>query len=520
MDHQLFNYGNRFIRGLFYFFFGLTTYFAITSVNLILGDNAKTGSGTTIVTAIVLIVAITVLIVGFAYPQVSHVFKWLFVRHQAVTAVTLLLLTVAWQVVFVLCMHPAIGFDVDAIHEALIDPKDVNTMSYFSQNSNNLPILLVQHWLAMAFHTTSWLFFDWVTLILTDLSAVFNILSVAVIDRRKVPAAMYIHAGWLALFPMIIVPYTDAWVLPFVSAYIFCYCVLSYTQWHWTLKVLAAVGLGLNVAAAYFMKPSAIVALIAIILVELLQVIRREYWQGLTRHKGAIVVACLLVSGMAGGGAYVAGNHVLDTQSYIKINTARAIPAVHFMSMGISGDGGYNAKDALKMAQLPTKKSRADWSKKMYLKRLKQRGFWGYLAFLVKKQRNNSADGSFAWIKEGHFILHGTKPKGTGFARSIREFVYLYGTRLGDFRYLVQAWWIVWLVIIFFGWSDQHKFTQVLRLTVIGAFMFLLLFEGGRSRYLIQYLPAFLILGTLSFHRSLTALRRLFGWVKHPVQPS
>jgi len=30
MDHQLFNYGNRFIRGLFYFFFGLTTYFAIT----------------------------------------------------------------------------------------------------------------------------------------------------------------------------------------------------------------------------------------------------------------------------------------------------------------------------------------------------------------------------------------------------------------------------------------------------------------------------------------------------------
>ena len=516
MDHQLFNYGNRFIRGLFYFFFGLTIFFAITSANLILGDNAQTGSGTTVVTALVLIVAIAAVLVGFAYPQVARVFKWVFVRHQAITASVLVLVTVAWQIVFVLCVHPAIGFDVDAIHEALIDPKTVNTMSYFSQNANNLPILLAQHWLAQTFHTTSWLFFDWVTLLLTDLSAVFNILSVAVIDRRKVPTALYVHVGWLALFPMIIVPYTDAWVLPFVSAYIFCYCVMSYGHVHWSIKVVAAAGLGLNVVLAYFMKPSAIVALIAIVLVELFQLIRREYWQDLTWRSGLVVLTLLLVCGGAGGGAYVAGNHVLDTQTYIKINTARAIPAVHFMSMGISGDGGYNAKDALKMAQLPTKKSRADWSKKMYLKRLKQRGFWGYLAFLIKKQRNNSADGSFAWIKEGHFILHGTKPSGTGFARGLREFVYLYGTRLGDFRYLAQAWWIVWLVMIFFGWSDQHKFTQVLRLTIIGAFIFLLLFEGGRSRYLIQYLPAFLILGTLSFRRSLTILRRLFSWVKLP----
>ncbi|HJE86093.1 MAG TPA: hypothetical protein K8U88_00775 [Levilactobacillus hammesii] len=516
MDHQLFNYGNRFIRGIFYFFFGLTTYFAITSANLVLGDNAQTGSGTTIVTALALIVAIAVVLVGFTYPRVAHGFKWLFVQHQATTATLLLIAVVAWQILFVMCVHPAIGFDVDAIHQALHNPKAINTMSYFSQNANNLPILLVQHALAQTFRTTSWLFFDGVTLVLTDLSAIFNILSVAVIDRRKVPTALYVHAGWLALFPMIIVPYTDAWVLPFVSAYVFCYCVMSYSHCHWALKLVAAAGLGLNVAAAYFMKPSAIVALIAIVLVESLQLIRREYWQRLTRRHGLLVVALLLISGGVGGGVYMAGNHVLATQTYIRINTARSIPAVHFMSMGISGDGGYNAKDALKMAQLPTKQARSDWSKKMYLKRLKQRGFWGYLAFLVKKQRNNSADGSFAWIKEGHFILHGTKPQGTGFARGLREFVYLYGTRLGDFRYLAQAWWIIWLLMIFFGWSDQHKFTQVLRLTIVGAFMFLLIFEGGRSRYLIQYLPAFLILGTLSFRRSLTLLRRLFSWVKLP----
>lgn len=95
MDHQLFNYGNRFIRGIFYFFFGLTTYFAITSANLVLGDNAQTGSGTTIVTALALIVAIAVVLVGFTYPRVAHGFKWLFVQHQATTATLLLIAVVA-----------------------------------------------------------------------------------------------------------------------------------------------------------------------------------------------------------------------------------------------------------------------------------------------------------------------------------------------------------------------------------------------------------------------------------------
>ncbi|WP_203640253.1 TIGR03766 family XrtG-associated glycosyltransferase [Levilactobacillus andaensis] len=517
MTEKLFNFGQRVIHNLFYFFFLLTTYFAITSPNIILGDNAKTGSGTTLVTAFFIIAAVAIIICGFSYPKISRAFKWLFVQHQAVTASVLLAATVLWQIVFVLYVHPVIGFDVNAIHEALIDPKNVNTMSYFSQNANNLPILLMQHWLAEAFHTTSWLFFDWVTLFLTDLSALLNILCVAVLSRRKVPAAMYIHAGWLALFPMIIVPYTDAWVLPFVSAYVLCYCVMRYGHVPGAWKLVAAVGFGLAVAGAYFMKPSAIVGVIAIVLVEGLPLLKRSTWQQLRGKRLVLVIAVLLLSGGSGLGAYVAGNHVLDTQTYIKINTARSIPAVHFMSMGISGQGGYNAKDALKMAQLPTKKARSDWSIKMYLKRLKQRGFWGYLVFLIEKQRNNTADGSFAWIKEGHFILDGTKPKGSGFGRTLRNFIYLYGTNLGDFRYVAQVWWIVWLLMILFAWSDRRQVTQFLRLTMIGGFLFLLLFEGGRSRYLIQYLPAFLLLATLSYERSLNVLRRLFSWVNLPM---
>jgi len=187
------------------------------------------------------------------------------------------------------------------------------------------------------------------------------------------------------------------------------------------------------------------------------------------------------------------------------------------MSMGVTGSGGYNAKDALKMATLPTKKARADYSKKMLVKRLKRKGFWGYLAFLYQKQANNTADGSFAWIKEGHFIKGPTKPSHQGFAGKLRNFFYLYGTNLGDFRYLAQLWWIVWLLIIALGGRSRDKLTQMLRLTIVGGCLFLLLFEGGRSRYLIQFLPAYLLLASLVFRDALNLFKRLFGWVNRPV---
>lgn len=38
---------------------------------------------------------------------------------------------------------------------------------------------------------------------------------------------------------------------------------------------------------------------------------------------------------------------------------------------------------------------------------------------------------------------------------------------------------------------------QLLKYTVIGFFVFLLLFEGGRSRYIIQFLPFLLILSSI-----------------------
>lgn len=509
MANKLFSFGDKSLNRLFNFFFFLTLFFAVTSPNIILGDNKITGAGTTMFTTLVLIVMVALVICFLTYPQFHRWCYQVFVVRKLWTASFLMMMVILWQIVFVLNVHPAIGFDVGAIHEALTNTTNPEIKAYFSLNYNNMPILLAELFLSHAFETKTWLFFDLVTVLLVDVSALLNILSVAVLARKKVAAAMYLHIFWLLLFPMIIVPYTDTWVLPFVSGYLFCYVVLTHSAYKWPWKVLAALGFGVTVIGAYFMKPSAIVGVIAIILVEFLYSLKPHKWKLQTKLLISMMAGCSI---LAAGGTYVMGNHVISQQKHIQVNTAREIPAIHFISMGVSGDGGYNAKDALKMAEIPTKQGRVTYSKKMWLKRLKQKGVLGYLIFLVEKQRNNTSDGSFAWVKEGHFINENPKPNGTGFAGELREFVYLYGTRLGDLRFLSQLWWIVWLVLIAFGWRHKSKMAQVLRVMILGGFAYLLLFEGGRSRYLIQFLPAFLILAALVYQETFTWFGQVYRW--------
>ncbi|GEO63543.1 TIGR03766 family XrtG-associated glycosyltransferase [Companilactobacillus nantensis] len=509
MKEKFFRFGSKLVKYLFYFLFLLTFYFAITSPNLILGDNSITGAGTTFYTTMFIILTVILLVTFYTYNSWSDLLKFWFVDRQWITASITLGLAVVVQIIFVWNMHPAIGFDPGALHNALYNTTDPETRGYYSLNPNNMPIMLLMHQLALFFHSKSWLLFDFITVFLVDLSALFNILCIEIINHKKIPLAMYIHALWLMLFPMIIVPYTDAWVLPLVSLYTLLYVLLRYGKFAWGWKIPIALLCGVSIVLAYFMKPSAIVGVIAIILIEFLYLFKGKFSK--EKLVNEFIFLLIVIIGMVP--TYSITNYAIDHQKYIVVNTSRAIPPIHFMSMGASGDGGYNAKDALMMAKLPNKQAQVDYSKKMLIKRLKKMGFVGYIKFLFKKHANNTTDGTFAWIKEGHFIRGNTKPSHKGFAGKMRNFFYLYGTNLGDFRYIAQVWWVFLLATIAFNWKDNRKLIQMLRLTIIGGFIFLLLFEGGRSRYLIQYLPAFLILATLSWSNSWKWIKGMFSWV-------
>lgn len=508
MREKLYKFNSRAIKLLFYFLFTLAFVFALTSPNLILGDNHINGIGTTMVTTVILIIAFAIGLTLYISPRAQHWAYWLFITQRWRTSVWCFLIALLAQIILITYIHPAIGFDTSAVHNAIRNPNTIANIGYFSVNPNNLDLLLMQHWVATQFHQSSWFFFDIVTTVMVDTSALLNLLSIAAVDQSKVPFGFYLHAAWLLMFPSILVPYTDTWALPFVSAYLLCYCVTAYSTAPKLLKGITALLFGIFAVTAYFIKPSALIPVIAIIIIEVIHLLhpqKRQWWW-------IFLVALFLVGSTAT--SYHFEQQIVKHQTLIRIYSFRAKPMIHFINMGMSGHGGYNAHDSLVMVSTMSKKKRIEYSENSIKKRLKKMGVSGYLAFLYNKHRYNTADSSFGWAMQDDALVGNPPPtKKPGIRHVIQEFIYLYGNNLGDFHFLSQIWWVLWLGLILFAWRDNRKVIQVMRLAILGGFLFLLAFEGGRTRYLIQFLPVFLLLATLGFDAARKEFIHWFGWM-------
>lgn len=499
MKNKIFNVSNTVINVLFAVFIFIGLYFALISRNLLL-KSEHTNAVTLGMLAVILCFAL-----AYGYFDRLRLFlKRLFVNWRFYTAPLLFICALGLQTYFVWHVHPAIGFDVSAVHNALLNPNYPEWRGYFSVNYNNMPILLFQYWLSNLFHTKSWLFFEIVSVLFTDLSAIFNLGSVAVVNWRKLPIILYIEAIWLALYPMAIVSYTDNWSLPFVSLYILCYLIMSRQSWPLVIRLIAGALGGFGLAGAYLLKPSAIIPMIALVLISLLALLKKRPVSFWVKSGLSFIVMIGVFAGTA-----VQINKAMDQQTYIVVDKKRAIPPLHFIQIGMTGDGGYSAKDALMMGKLYSRQEKNAYSMRKIKQTLRQRGI-GYAGFLVAKHGRNTADGTFSWLLEGHFFVN--KADNKRVKSGIASFVYPKGDNVDNYRFVAQIAWIIMLFLIAFGWQEQRLVVQAMRLGMIGGFIFLLFFEGGRSRYLIQFLPLLFIMATFCSQAATSKLHSIFSW--------
>ena len=487
----------RLISGLFLLFTGLSLYFALVHSNFLLA--AETTTWLTVVMLAVLFALVALAICDNPLRR-GIVRFWRANAWQGPLVVIALVLV--WQITLILATHPVIGFDANMVHRALLHPQLAVTRGYFSQNANNLPLLLAQVALTALVGSKSWLALDWITLVLVDFAALCNLATVALVDRRRLKGAVLLQGIALLVFPSIIVPYTDTWVLPGVALSLLGFAGLFKEGLAWPLKSLFALLAGSGAAIAYLIKPSGMILVLGFGLVALLSGLTHFSWRRLL--VGTWLTLLLIGSG---AGLVVAGKQTQTGQSYIRINRALEIPAIHFVSIGMSGSRGeYSPTEALAMAKLPKRAAKVAYSKQMIKKHLVAKG-WGYPAFLVRKQGYNTADGTFGWLGEGTFMYTG-KPA-SDWRWFFQTLLYPTGANVACFRFVAQLVWVGLLVILVAAWRDRDPFTVGLRLSLIGTFVFLLIFEGGRSRYLIQALPLFWTLSALGWPSAKAALARL-----------
>ena len=252
-------------------------------------------------------------------------------------------------------------------------------------------------------------------------------------------------------------------------------------------KYMYSVLIGFLMVIDYLIKPSLVILFIAAIIVTLpllKKLIKSE--------RLSIIIIAMTV--MASYGCYLAYR---NNNSFVTFDSSKSFSMTHFADMGTKNNGGYSQEDTVRDMQILDSKERQRADIQDWVTEFNRKGLTGYQVFLIRKQILNTSDASFAWGNDGEpFIRPYCK---SNFAKLSRKlFIPKYNSAL---KAINDILWIITLIFMLFSLCAKDWITLLLKYVVLGFALFLLLFEGGRSRYLIQFLPYVFLLSGIGFYK-------------------
>ena len=426
--------------------------------------------------------------------------------HSRIFLLVLGIFIVTWQIWFVSSIVGATSWDPTGTIMRAIGPSklDFSAHAYISTYPNNFLLFLFEKGVWILFNKPS---IEKLTLIL----ALFNIIlvDISLLLSGKVIKRFFntftngiyqfLSLSLLVLSPWISVPYSDIWGYFLSSVTIFLVISLFYVEKKWQ-KITFSLLTGLTFSTSYFMKPSLIIFYIAVAIVLVVTLISKKKQFDILSISTILLSALILTVSFS---AYRKNN------SIINIDDKQTFSMMHFAAMGTTQRGGYNAADVKKDRAIKDPDKREQRDIKVYKKRLKSfNKFANYQRFIIQKQPYNTADGTFTWGNSGNLDLYYPKDNFPQRLFSTKRIVQK--NRL--YTLFVQIVWTLSLIFILFTMGNKRLFVQIIKYTVVGFFLFLLIFEGGRSRYLIQFLPFLILLSSIGANKlfsDLNSLRKL-----------
>ena len=384
---------------------------------------------------------------------------------------------------------------------SLILHKPIVGSSYFSWYPNLLLLLNIENVVYHLLDNPNIYFFlkslNVINLFLIDagLMLIFLILNKQ-LNKKYAFITLLMAILIFGLTPYIAIPYSDNWAFFLMSIYIFLLSTI-YNKKQFHFNIIPIIFIGIDSALLYKMKPSTIIVLIATIVVLFVTILSKgkQYLNFQNIKKQLLILFLFIMPFLL---TISTCDYFVDNNNLIKIEKNSSAGPLHFMAMGLHGDGGYwwdfNSKDE----SLPPK-DRKGYEIKVIKKDIRDFGTLNnFINFLIKKQQKNSSLGS--WQRETGPVTWNLSPKlrvKNHFQSLLRKlFVQNEYFQWNGALVFIQIFWVFVIAFMILSYRCSNSFAQLLKYTVVGGYLFLLLFEGGTSRYMIQYLPVVLVLSS------------------------
>jgi hypothetical protein len=380
----------------------------------------------------------------------------------------------------------------DTIYEIISNPHvsrdNLYPYSRYPNNINLSAILLVIEKLFSHFGSNG--YFGWlmVSNLLVNLAGVFTFLSTYNITHKASYAAIswIIYALLVGLSPWISIPYSDTYSILFPILAFYLYLSRkpngkNYARWFL---------IGFFCFLGYTIKPTAIIVLIAILVI--------EFWKVFTRFDKEIILKKLVSFILIVAASLPVFLISLFSRNLlgIVVDKNQEFTLYHYAVMGLNKntDGIYSNADVAFSRSFSTVKDRNDANIAVIKERLSDFGLFGYIKFLARKALVNFSDGTFCWTCEGTFFYKIIE-RGGKITTFVRDLYYPDGKYRLLFSTGVQVLWFVALILLagigLLFKNPEYKSVGVI-LIILGISSFVMLFEA-RARQLYSFLTFFMV---------------------------
>ncbi|MCI8597327.1 MAG: hypothetical protein HFJ10_02630 [Lachnospiraceae bacterium] len=283
--------------------------------------------------------------------------------------------------------------------------------------------------------------------------------------------------------------YTDTFALPFVTGTFLLY-ELRKKDCRFLLPAAFVLGMG------YKMKGSLGVILVALLIHIWLQ---KDSFKEYVKKSAMLIVPFLLTVTLL---TIVPRNILIKNPADVERNE---FPVEHWLAMGLEGSGGYNFDVYFMTAAVEGKEAKKAVDREFIQKKLKEYGVSGMIAHLKDKIIITWGDGVYFApeklmrepVKESKLhswvLYDGVNYEKTYKYCNAVQFLLLGGILLSLLRNLLE--------------KGSQREMIAFQLAVFGVFLFLLLWET-RSRYLVNFVPVFILLGMDGLELTIRRLQR------------